>query len=226
MIQMDTTKVDVLLQKLKEIPQKLQTKITRTILREALKESKAREDLISYINTNFQKRTGIYRKSVSTIKTSRARSDHNRIISYIYFLPVSKVAKGKNSNHIPPKILTHWLNAGTRDHRVGKGSRMAGNKTIQQLSENKYQIAINRAKLNLLKAKTEKQRSKYEGIIARNTKKLAIVQTRRSANKQSGRLVKGITVHHFMENIQRKVDTNAVTIVFESVQKAVRDLLK
>jgi hypothetical protein len=62
---------------------------------------------------------------------------------------VSKVKGGKEGKkpHIPPKTLNHWLNAGTRDHTVGKGSSLEGNKVIQQLIANKYQIAINKVRL-------------------------------------------------------------------------------
>ena len=91
MIKADTTGADVLAEKLKCLPQKLQTKISRVILKEALKETGAREELTGYIGTHFKARTGIYRKSVSGIKSARVRSDPNRIISYIHFLPVSKV---------------------------------------------------------------------------------------------------------------------------------------
>ena len=172
-IEVHTDGADILAEKLKGLPQKLQTKISRVILKEALKETGAREELTGYIDTHFKSHTGIYRKSVSGIKTSRVRSDHNRIISYIHFLPVSKVKGSKEGKkaHMPPKTLNHWLNAGTRDHAVGKGSSLEGNKVIQQLIANKYQIAINRARLNLASAKTQKQRDKYQGMIERNTNK-------------------------------------------------------
>lgn len=49
MMNSNTKGVDTLTEKLKALPQKLQTKITRTILRDALKQSQAREELISYI---------------------------------------------------------------------------------------------------------------------------------------------------------------------------------
>lgn len=91
MIKADTSGADVLAEKLKGLPAKLQTKISRVILKEALKETGAREELTGYISTHFKAHTGIYRKSVSSIKSARVRSDPNRIISYIHFLPVSKV---------------------------------------------------------------------------------------------------------------------------------------
>ena len=173
MIKADTSGADVLAEKLKGLPAKLQTKISRVILKEALKETGAREELTGYISTHFKAHTGIYRKSVSGIKSARVRSDPNRIISYIHFLPVSKVKGGKEGKkpHIPPKTLNHWLNAGTRDHTVGKGSSLEGNKVIQQLIANKYQIAINKARLNLASAKTQKQRERYQAMMERNTKK-------------------------------------------------------
>ncbi len=229
MIEADTAGVDNLAAKLREIPQKLQTKIGRVILKEALKESGAREDLTGYIGTHFKSRTGIYRKSVSGIKTSKVRSEPNRVISYIHFLPVSKVKGGKESkrSHIPPKTLNHWLNCGTRDHTIGKGSRLKGNQSISQIIANKYQLSINRARLNLAKAKTQKQRDKYQAMIERNTKKLMAAKARSSQKTgQNGRKVKGITAHHFMEAIQRKVDSNAVAIVVQQVETSVADLLK
>ena len=218
-IEVHTDGADILAEKLKGLPQKLQTKISRVILKEALKETGAREELTGYIDTHFKSHTGIYRKSVSGIKTSRVRSDHNRIISYIHFLPVSKVKGSKEGKkaHMPPKTLNHWLNAGTRDHAV----------VIQQLIANKYQIAINRARLNLASAKTQKQRDKYQGMIERNTNKLMAVKARATKKaSQHGRKVKGITAHHFMEAIQRRVDTNAVAIVVQQVETSVADLLK
>ena len=134
--------------------------------------------------------------------------------------------EGKKA-HMPPKTLNHWLNAGTRDHAVGKGSSLEGNKVIQQLIANKYQIAINRARLNLASAKTQKQRDKYQGMIERNTNKLLAVKARATKKaSQHGRKVKGISARHFMEAIQRKVDSNAVAIVVEQVETAVADLLK
>ena len=228
-IEVNTAGADLLAEKFKRLPQKLQTKVSRVILRESLKETGAKEELSGYIDTHFKSHTGIYRKSVSGVKTARVRSDPNRIISYIHFLPVSKVkgAKEGKKTHIPPKTLNHWLNAGTRDHAVSKGSSLEGNKVIQQIIANKYQIAINRARLNLASAKTQKQRDKYQGMIERNTKKLLSIKARATKNSsQHGRKVKGITARHFMEAIQRKVDANAVAIVVQQIETAVADLLK
>ena len=81
MIKADTSGADVLAEKLKGLPAKLQTRISRVILKEALKENGAREELTGYIGTHFKARTGIYRKSVSGIKSARVRGDPNRIIS-------------------------------------------------------------------------------------------------------------------------------------------------
>ena len=107
-----------------------------------------------------------------------------------------------------------------------KGSSLEGNKVIQQLIANKYQIAINKARLNLA-AKTQKQRDKYQGMIERNTNKLMAVKARATKKaSQHGRKVKGITARHFMEAIQRRVDTNAVAIVVQQVETSVADLLK
>ena len=229
MIEADTSGADALAEKLKGLPAKLQTKISRVIMKEALKETGAREELTSYISSHFKTHTGIYRKSVSGIKSARVRADPNRIISYIHFLPVSKVKGGKEGKkpHMPPKTLNHWLNAGTRDHAIGKGSSLEGNKVIRQLIANKYQIAINRARLNLASAKTQKQRERYQAMLERNTKKLAEVKAKAAKKaSQHGRKVKGITARHFMEAIQRKVDQNAVAIVVQQAETAVAELLK
>ena len=83
MIKADTSGADILAEKLKGLSPKLQTKISRVILKEALKETGAREELTGYIGTHFKSHSGIYKKSVSGIKTSRVRSDHNRVISYM-----------------------------------------------------------------------------------------------------------------------------------------------
>ena len=229
MIKADTSGADILAEKLKGLSPKLQTKISRVILKEALKETGAREELTGYIGTHFKSHSGIYKKSVSGIKTSRVRSDHNRIISYIHFLPVSRVKGCGNGSkkHMPPKTLNHWLNAGTRDHAVGKGSSLEGNKVIQQLIANKYQIAINRARLNLASAKTQKQRDKYQGMIERNTSKLLAVKAKATKKaSQHGGKVKGISARHFIEAIQRRVDQNAVAIVVQQVETSMADLLK
>ena len=229
MIKADTSGADILAEKLKGLSPKLQTKISRVILKEALKETGAREELTGYIGTHFKSHSGIYKKSVSGIKTSRVRSDHNRVISYIHFLPVSriKVCKEGKKSHMPPKTLNHWLNAGTRDHAVGKGSSLEGNRKIQQIIENKYLMVINRARLNLAAAKTRKQQEKYRDMIERNTKKLADVKAHATKKaSQHGRKVKGITARHFMEAIQKRVDSAAVAIVVEKVETAVKDLLK
>ena len=229
MIEADTSGADILAEKLKGLPAKLQTRISRVIMKEALKETGAREELTGYISSHFKTHTGIYRKSVSGIKSARVRSDPNRIISYIHFLPVSKVKGGKEVKkpHMPPKTLNHWLNAGTRDHAIGKGSSLEGNKVIRQLIANKYQIAINRARLNLASAKTQKQRERYQAMLERNTKKLAEAKAKAAKKaSQHGRKVKGITARHFMEAIQRKVDQNAVAIVVQQAETAVAELLK
>ena len=47
MIKADTSGADVLAEKLKGLPAKLQNKISRVILKEALKETGAREELIN-----------------------------------------------------------------------------------------------------------------------------------------------------------------------------------
>ena len=209
-IEVHTDGADILAEKLKGLPQKLQTRISRVILKEALKETGAREELTGYIDTHFKSHTGIYRKSVSGIKTSRVRSDHNRIISYIHFLPVSKVKGGKEGKkpHIPPKTLNHWLNAGTRDHTVGKGSSLE-------------------ARFNLASAKTQKQRERYQAMMERNTKKLAAVKAKATKKAcQHGGKVKGISARHFIEAIQRRVDQNAVAIVVQQVETSMVDLLK
>ena len=229
MIEADTSGADALAEKLKGLPGKLQTRISRVIMKEALKETGAREELTGYISTHFKTHTGIYRKSVSGIKSARVRTDPNRIISYIHFLPVSKVKGGKEGKkpHMPPRTLNHWLNAGTRDHAIGKGSSLEGNKVIRQLIANKYQIAINRARLNLASAKTQKQRERYQAMLERNTKKLAEVKAKAAKKaSQHGRKVKGITARHFMEAIQRKADQNAVAIVVQQAETAVAELLK
>ena len=229
MIKADTSGADLLAEKLKGLSPKLQTKISRVILKEALKETGAREELTGYIGTHFKARTGIYRKSVSGIKSARVRGDPNRIISYIHFLPVSKVkgAKEGKKPHISPKTLNHWLNAGTRDHTIGKGSSLEGNKVIRQIIEKKYQMAINRARLNLASAKTQKQQERYQAMMERNMRKLAEVKARASKKaSQHGREVKGITARHFMEAIQRRVDQNATAIVVQQVENAMADLLK
>ncbi|WP_274968983.1 hypothetical protein [Succinimonas amylolytica] len=229
MIEADTSGAEALAEKLKGLPGKLQTRISRVIMKEALKETGAREELTGYISSHFKTHTGIYRKSVSGIKSARVRTDPNRIISYIHFLPVSKVKGGKEGKkpHMPPKTLNHWLNSGTRDHAIGKGSSLEGNKVIRQLIANKYQIAINRARLNLASAKTQKQRERYQAMLERNTKKLAEAKTKAAKKaSQHGRKVKGITARHFMEAIQRKVDQNAVAIVVQQAETAVAELLK
>ena len=229
MIEADTSGAEALAEKLKGLPGKLQTRISRVIMKEALKETGAREELTGYISSHFKTHTGIYRKSVSGIKSARVRTDPNRIISYIHFLPVSKVKGGKEGKkpHMPPKTLNHWLNAGTRDHAIGKGSSLEGNKVIRQLIANKYQIAINRARLNLASAKTQKQRERYQAMLERNTKKLAEAKTKAAKKaSQHGKKVKGITARHFMEAIQRKVDQNAVAIVVQQAETAVAELLK
>ena len=54
MIKADTSGADVLAEKLKGLPTKLQTKISRVILKEALKETGAREELTGYISTHIR----------------------------------------------------------------------------------------------------------------------------------------------------------------------------
>lgn len=217
--------------KLESLPQNIQTKVAKVVLKEALAETNARAELQSYISSHFRTITGIYKKSVSSVKVTRVRSDHNRVISYIYFRPINETKRTKKSGqavkHIQPRTLTHWFNAGTRDHKVGKGSRLKSREGMQQLTENKYQIAISTARLNLLRAKTDKQRQKYQGIMDRQIKKLADVRARgRRALTQHGSAVRGISAHRFMEAIQRRVDAQTGDIVIRGLTQAIFDLLK
>lgn len=216
--------------KLESLPQNIQTKVAKAVLKEALAETNARAELQSYISSHFRTITGTYKKSVSSVKVTRVRSDHNRVISYIYFMPINKNKRTKKSGqavkHIQPRTLTHWFNAGTRDHKVGKGSRLKSRES-QHLAENKRQIAVNAARLNLLRAKTDKQRQKCQGIIERQMKKLEDIRARgRRSLTQHGGAVRGISAHHFMEAIQKRVDSQAADIVTRELTQAIFDLLK
>lgn len=221
-----------LAEKFRNIADKDMTKITKVILKEALKETNARQDLISYIRSHFKTRTGTYAKSVSSVKVDRVRSDHNRVISYIYFLPVDKIKRKakrpgkKDAMMIQPRTLTHWFNAGTRAHAVGKGSRLAADRTVQQLWYNKKQISLGRARINYAKAKSEKQRQRYYEQIIKIEKQLKNQFKGRRKDKQTGTKVKGITAHHFIDAIQKRVDSQAADIVTRELTQAVSDLLK
>ena len=71
-IEVHTDGADILAEKLKGLPQKLQTKISRVILKEALKETGAREELTGYIDTHFKSHTGIYRQKQGNFSSSSA----------------------------------------------------------------------------------------------------------------------------------------------------------
>ena len=221
-----------LAEKFRNIADKDMTKITKVILKEALKETNARQDLISYIRSHFKSRTGTYVKSVSPVKADRVRSDHNRVISYIYFLPVDKIKRKakrpgkKDAMMIQPRTLTHWFNAGTRAHAVGKGSRLAADRTVQQLWYNKKQISLGRARINYAKAKSEKQRQRYYEQIIKIENQLKNQFKGRRKDKQVGTKVKGITAHHFIDAIQKRVDSQAADIVTRELTQAIFDLLK
>lgn len=221
-----------LAEKFRNIADKDMTKITKVILKEALKETNARQDLISYIRSHFKTRSGTYAKSVSPVKADRVRSDHNRVISYIYFLPVDKIKRKakrpgkKDAMMIQPRTLTHWFNSGTRAHAVGKGSRLAADRMVQQLWYNKKQISLGRARINYAKAKSEKQRQRYYEQIIKIENQLKNQFKGRRKDKQTGTKVKGITAHHFIEAIQKRVDSQAVEIVTRELTQAVSDLLK
>lgn len=221
-----------LAEKFRNIADKDMTKITKVILKEALKETNARQELISYIRSHFKTRTGTYAKSVSPVKADRVRSDHNRVISYIYFLPVDKIKRKakrpgkKDAMMIQPRTLTHWFNAGTRDHAVGKGSRLAADRTVQQLWYNKKQISLGRARINYAKAKSEKQRQRYYEQIIKIENQLKNQFKGRRKDKQTGTKIKGITAHHFIDAIQKRVDSQAADIVTRELTQAVSDLLK
>ena len=159
-----------LAEKFRNIADKDMTKITKVILKEALKETNARQDLISYIRSHFKTRTGTYAKSVSPVKADRVRSDHNRVISYIYFLPVDKIKHAK--------------------------------------------------------AKSEKQRQRYYEQIIKIENQLKNQFKGRRKDKQTGAKVKGITAHHFIDAIQKRVDSQAADIVTRELTQAISDLLK
>lgn len=221
-----------LAEKFRNIADKDMTKITKVTLKEALKETNARQELISYIRSHFKTRSGTYAKSVSSVKVDRVRSDHNRVISYIYFLPVDKIKRKakrpgkKDAMMIQPRTLTHWFNAGTRDHAVGKGSRLAADRTVQQLWYNKKQISLGRARINYAKAKSEKQRQRYYEQIIKIENQLKNQFKGRRKDKQVGTKVKGITAHHFIDAIQKRVDSQAADIVTRELTQAIFDLLK
>lgn len=221
-----------LAEKFRNIADKDMTKITKVTLKEALKETNARQELISYIRSHFKTRSGTYAKSVSSVKVDRVRSDHNRVISYIYFLPVDKIKRKakrpgkKDAMMIQPRTLTHWFNAGTRDHAVGKGSRLAADRTVQQLWYNKKQISLGRARINYAKPKSEKQRQRYYEQIIKIENQLKNQFKGRRKDKQVGTKVKGITAHHFIDAIQKRVDSQAADIVTRELTQAIFDLLK
>lgn len=221
-----------LAEKFRNIADKDMTKITKVILKEALKETNARQDLISYIKSHFKSHTGTYAKSVSPVKADRVRTDHNRVISYIYFLPVDKIKRKakrpgkKDAMMIQPRTLTHWFNAGTRAHAVGKGSRLAADRMVQQLWYNKKQISLGRARLGYAKAKTEKQRQRYYEQIIRLENQLKNQFKGRRKDKQIGTKVRGISAHHFIDVIQQRVDSQAPDIIARELTQAVSDLLR
>lgn len=221
-----------LAEKFRNIADKDMTKITKVILKEALKETNARQDLISYIKSHFKSHTGTYAKSVSPVKADRVRTDHNRVISYIYFLPVDKIKRKakrpgkKDAMMIQPRTLTHWFNAGTRAHAVGKGSRLAADRMVQQLWYNKKQISLGRARLGYAKAKTEKQRQRYYEQIIRLENQLKNQFKGRRKDKQIGTKVRGISAHHFIDAIQQRVDSQAPDIIARELTQAVSDLLR
>lgn len=214
-----------LAQKLQDLSDKKVTKVTRTILRETLKETNARQELISYIGSHFVK-TGTYKKSVSSVQVDRVRDNHNRVIAYLYFKAIDKDKTRKDgtptgNKMIQPRTLTHWFNAGTRSHTTGKGSRLASDKNVQQMYRNKYQIYLNNARIKYETAKSETQKQRQYERIMKLEKKLKNAYKGRKTDKQKGRKIKGITAHHFMDVIQRRVNSESVDRVTEQLQLAI-----
>lgn len=224
-------KLNNLIMRFQTLPQNLVNKYAKDILKKALKETNARKQLQSYINSSFKVRSGTYRKSVSSVKVSRVRSDHNRVVSYIYFLPVDKIKRKakrpgkKDAMMIQPRTLTHWFNAGTRSHAVGKGSRLAADRIVQQLWYNKKQISLGRARINYAKAKSEKQRQRFYEQMIRIENQLKNQFKGRRTDKQSGTKVKGITARHFIDAIQARASAQGQRIVIDALQHDVIDYL-
>lgn len=220
-----------LVMRFQTLPQKLVNKYAKDTVKKALKETNARQQLQSYINASFKIRSGTYRKSVSSVKVSRVRNDHNRVISYIYFLPVDKIKRKakrpgkKDAMMIQPRTLTHWFNSGTRAHAVGKGSRLAADRIVQQLWYNKKQISLGKARINYSKAKSEKQRQRYYEQIIRIENQLKNQFKGRRKDKQTGAKVKGITARHFIDAIQARVSAQGQRIVLDALQHDVIDYL-
>lgn len=218
-----------LVEKLENMPKNLETQMTRQLLKEALKQTGARSRLKSYVAGHFQKHSGLFQKSIQAEKTSKTRKDKHRIVAYTTFRnfkddPPRKKGK-REAKEIQPRTRAHWFNRGTRPHAIGSGSRLLKSNDEKQLVMNNYLIRINNNKIKLSKAKTDKEKEKYRERLERLTSKFAQFKSAKYGN-QKGAVVKGITAHHFIESIQKDVDSKAEAIVLKLLQENVAEYLK
>ena len=227
----DGLKVDVdelkkLAERFHEIPQDFLKKKSRQLIKKALKETGARKSLQGYIKSHFKKHTGLFNKSVSTEKTSKVKQNKNRVVAYTFFKGIGKtLKKGSHKNQeIQPRTRARWCDQGTRPHATGKGSRLGKTEDVYQRMANNYQVKISNNKIKLSKSRTIKEREKYQGRIDRLTAKFIQLKNTRYG-KQKGAVVKGITAHHFIESIQRNVDSKAEAITLKLLQECVADYL-
>lgn len=217
-----------LVEKLEDMPKNLETQMTRQLLKEALKQTNARPRLKSYVAGHFQKHSGLFQKSIQAEKTSKTRNDKHRIVAYTTFKnfedPPKKKGK-RTEKEIQPRTRAHWFNRGTRPHAIGSGSRLLKSNDEKQLVMNNYLIRINNNKIKLSKAKTDKEKEKYRERLERLTSKFAQFKNAKYGN-QKGAVVKGIMAHHFIESIQKDVDSKAEAIVLKLLQENVAEYLK
>lgn len=226
-VTVDTKVLDELVEKLKNLPSNLENQLTKQILKEALKRTGAKSSLKSYVAGHFQKKSGLFQKSIQSEKTSRTKKDKHRIISYITFknLKPAPRKKGKRAaKEIQPKTRAHWFNRGTRPHAISSGSRLSKTDSEKQLVMNNYQIKINNNKIKLSRAKTDKEKEKYRERVDRLTSKFAQFKNAKYG-KQKGAVIKGITAHQFIGSIQRDVDSKAEAITLKLLQECVADYL-
>lgn len=233
-VQYDDAGLRALRQKLEALPDRLKTRLVKDILKGALTNSGAKEALTGYLKTHFKKHTGRLVRGVSSVKVSRVRSDHNRIVAFIHFKKLSikpprssKKTRGRIKNLMQPSTVANWLNAGTQTHSNRRNDRLLtadkANRIVQTYqdwataAQRRISDEYSRNKPN--QRKIEKDQDKL------NRYKAKIAELRSTSRHQSGRQIAGIPAHHFMEKIQRAVTDSQEVIVVAEIQKTIVDYL-
>lgn len=235
----ESVKVEDAAGKLREalaaMPRKLNEKVTRTVLRQALAAMNVREELRAAIESRFGKyeHTGRMRRAV-VLKTSRVRTEEGRMVAYVGFKKMPEIKASKNSrwNKPQPRTVAYWLENGTRDHSVSSGARAGGIDDARAWFQQRLEDAFERfEKLEEQQARsTPAAASRLEYKVERADSaihywkdRLRALETREKGQKE--RPVKGIDASFFIREIRKRAEAEGPRIIFAEMEKLVSEYI-